>query len=207
MHLLTMLMPPERKLQRIILKSFLHPIDIYASKPDLENDSDPKCLLAIVRQLGTKNVYLLRCLVASRNITVESVFRLASKQKIFNRLNHILACNFCFLGNTVKDGAKIRMNELMGLPVEDQEYKSLKKQLQRLNKKDIAEMTFQEFNHHKALYQNLRSDIRTKEMSMQIRGISISRIIRGLFIQDPTKNDEVPQKTGLGNNTLIDKIF
>jgi hypothetical protein len=111
------------------------------------------------------------------------------------------------LGNTVKDGAKIRMNELMGLPVEDQEYKSLKKQLQRLNKKDIAEMTFQEFNHHKALYQNLRSDIRTKEMSMQIRGISISRIIRGLFIQDPTKNDEVPQKTGLGNNTLIDKIF
>jgi hypothetical protein len=44
-------------------------------------------------------------------------------------------------------------------------------------------------------------------MSMQIRGISISRIIRGLFIQDPTKNDEVPQKTGLGNNTLIDKIF
>ena len=168
MYLLNMLMPPERKLQRIILKSFLHPIEFYVNKPDLQNDSARKCLLGILKHLGTHNMYILRCIATSKNITIQNVFVLDSKASIYNRLNRILACNYCYLGNTVKDDEKIAMKQMRGQPVQDKNYTRLKKQLQRLDKKDIASMTTEEFSRHKALYQILRSDIEAKETMIQM---------------------------------------
>uniref|UniRef100_A0A6C0K1I8 Uncharacterized protein n=1 Tax=viral metagenome TaxID=1070528 RepID=A0A6C0K1I8_9ZZZZ len=169
---LLLLMEPERKLQRIILKSYLHPIDVYGNKSDLQSNNPNKCVLAILKELGTTNIYILRCMVTLRKITIQGVFRLASKQTIHHSMNHILACMYCYLGNTIKDGAKTHQKEMLGIPLEDPDYTRLKKQLQRLDKKKISGMTLEEFKRHKAMYERLRGDIETKQQQMDFNTIA-----------------------------------
>lgn len=168
-HRLLKLMEPERRVERIILKSFLHPIDVYAKREDLVSDTGSICLMASVKRIGTKDLFLLQCTYyISNRITIDTVYKIASKTGIRNKLHKILSCEYCYLGNTVENKFISNLKKMLGEPKELPEYTRAKQQLQILNRVDIQSLNARDFAVYKTKYQKLRTDIGAMEKKMQI---------------------------------------
>jgi hypothetical protein len=113
---------------------------------------------------------------------------------------------YCYLGNTIKDGAKTLHKEMLGLPLEDPDYTRLKKQVQRLDKKNLSGMSSEEFKRHKAMYERLRGDIETKQQQMDFNTIATNSSRKCHTMTSENYEKYCGQPLVVKNNIQIDDI-